>query len=84
VLGDEALATLKDLRRWLSLYDQALNRYDVARCLAEANFVQGDLLNILSQWREDQTNNVLKHKLALACRALTGSNKYNLLQANAG
>lgn len=29
VLGDEALAVLKDLRRWLKLYDEKLNRYDV-------------------------------------------------------
>jgi len=28
-LGDDALACLKDLRRWLKLYDEKLNRYDV-------------------------------------------------------
>jgi hypothetical protein len=49
------------------LYDQRLNRYDVARCLAEANLVQGDLLEILSQWPEEQTDNVLKQKIALSC-----------------
>jgi replication fork protection complex subunit Tof1/Swi1 len=67
VLGDEALATLKDLRKWLTLYDQRHNRYDVARCLAEANIVEGDLLEILALWPEDATDDKLKHKLALAC-----------------
>ena len=28
-LGDEALAVLKDIRRWLKLYDEKLNRFDV-------------------------------------------------------
>lgn len=28
-LGDDALACLKDLRMWLKLYDEKMNRYDV-------------------------------------------------------
>lgn len=68
VLGDDALACLKDLRRWIRFYDQRLNRYDVVRCLAEANLVKGDLLEILAAWPEQVTEERLKHKIALACR----------------
>lgn len=31
-LGDDALACLKDLKRWLKGFDEKLNRFDVARC----------------------------------------------------
>lgn len=68
MLGDDALACLKDLRRWIKLYDQRLNRLDVARCLAEANLVRGDLLEILASWPEDATEDRLKSKIALSCR----------------
>ncbi|KAI9828029.1 MAG: Topoisomerase 1-associated factor 1 [Thelocarpon impressellum] len=70
VLGDDALACLKDLKRWLKLYDEKLNRLDVARCLAEANLVNGDLLEILAAWPEDATRNKLKLKTAVACLEL--------------
>ena len=45
VLGDEALACLKDLKRWLKGYDEKLSRLDVARCIAECRLVTGDLLD---------------------------------------
>ncbi|KAI9828182.1 MAG: Topoisomerase 1-associated factor 1 [Phylliscum demangeonii] len=70
VLGDDALACLKDLRRWLKLYDERKNRLDVARCLAEAKLVRGDLLEILSLWSEDGTDDRLMPKVALACLEL--------------
>ncbi|OCL07791.1 topoisomerase 1-associated factor 1 [Glonium stellatum] len=70
VLGDDALACLKDLIRWIRLYDQRLNRLDVARCLAEANLVKGDLLEILAKYSEKVTADKLKHKIALACLEL--------------
>ncbi|KAG0632893.1 timeless protein-domain-containing protein [Tuber brumale] len=66
-LGDDALACLKDLKRWLKLYDQKMNRFDVARCMAEANLVKGDLLEILSGWEEDEIENRIKQRLALGC-----------------
>ncbi|KAB2576510.1 Topoisomerase 1-associated factor 1 [Lasiodiplodia theobromae] len=66
VLGDDALACLKDIRRWLRLYDQRLNRHDVARCLAEADVVKGDLCEILALWTEERMNDTLKRKAALA------------------
>ncbi|PNS17159.1 Phosphatidylinositol 3-kinase tor2 [Sphaceloma murrayae] len=65
VLGDDALACLKDLRRWLKLYDTKLDRFDVKRVLSEANLVKGDLLEILGQWREGDESNVLRRKVAV-------------------
>ncbi|RPA96465.1 timeless-domain-containing protein [Choiromyces venosus 120613-1] len=66
-LGDEALACLKDLKKWLKLYDQKMNRFDVARCMAEANLVKGDLLEILGAWEEDEIEDRMKQRLALGC-----------------
>ncbi|KAF6221849.1 hypothetical protein HO133_001817 [Letharia lupina] len=70
VLGDDALACLKDLKKWLKLHDEKANRLDVARCLAEANLVKGDLLEILSAWPEAATEDKIKSKVALACLEL--------------
>ena len=70
ILGDDALACLKDIKRWLKLYDEKTNRLDVARCLAEANLVKGDLLEILAAWPEDATEDKIKYKIALACLEL--------------
>ncbi|KAL9004617.1 MAG: hypothetical protein Q9188_002584 [Gyalolechia gomerana] len=70
VLGDDALACLKDLKKWLKLYDEKANRLDVARCLAEANLVEGDLLEVLAAWPEDATEDRVKSKIALACLEL--------------
>lgn len=70
MLGDDALACLRDLKRWLKLYDEKANRLDVARCLAESNLVGGDLLQILAAWPENATNDRLKSKIALACLEL--------------
>jgi replication fork protection complex subunit Tof1/Swi1 len=68
VLGDDALACLRDIRRWLRLYDEKLNRLDVARCLAEANLIAGDILPILANWPEYMTDDRVKAKLAFYCR----------------
>ena len=70
MLGDDALAVLKDIKRWLKLYDEKLQRLDVARCLAEANLVKGDLLEILAAWPEDDGKDKLRVKTALACREI--------------
>lgn len=71
VLGDDALACLKDLKKWLKLHDEKANRLDVARCLAEGNLVSGDLLEILAIWPEEATDDRIKSKIALACRMCT-------------
>ncbi|KAI9820230.1 MAG: Topoisomerase 1-associated factor 1 [Pycnora praestabilis] len=70
VLGDDALACLKDLKRWLKLHDEKANRLDVARCMAEANLVNGDILEILAAWPEEATEDKIKSKIALACLEL--------------
>ena len=70
MLGDDALACLKDLKKWLKLHDEKANRLDVARCLAEANLVEGDLLEILAAWPEAATEDKIKSKTALACLEL--------------
>jgi len=43
---------------------------DIKRCLAEANLVKGDLLEILALWPEHANDNKLKAKLALSCLQL--------------
>lgn len=73
VLGDDALACLKDLKKWLKLHDEKANRLDVARCLAEANLVNGDLLEILATWPEEATEDKLKSKIVLACCTYTST-----------
>ncbi|KAK0508657.1 hypothetical protein JMJ35_008933 [Cladonia borealis] len=70
VLGDDALACLKDLKKWLRLHDEKANRLDVARCLAEANIVNGDLLEILAAWPESASEDRVKSKICLACLEL--------------
>lgn len=37
-LGDDALACLKDLKKWLKLYDQKMNRFDVCSTLPNAEY----------------------------------------------
>ncbi|RYC60737.1 hypothetical protein CHU98_g5471 [Xylaria longipes] len=67
VLGDSALEVLRDIKKWLRFYDEKTNRMDVARCLAEANLVEGDLLHILALWPENAADNKIKARAALAC-----------------
>jgi hypothetical protein len=35
--------------------------------MSEANLVKGDLLEILASWKEDEIENRIKSRLALAC-----------------
>ena len=42
----------------------------MARCLAEANLVNGDLLEILAAWPESVTEDKVKSKICLACLEL--------------
>ena len=58
---------MRDLKKWLRLFDDKNNRMDVARCIAEHNLVGGDLLQILALWPENETNNKIKSRIALAC-----------------
>ncbi|KAH6655097.1 timeless protein-domain-containing protein [Truncatella angustata] len=70
VMGDSALEVLRDIKKWIRFYDEKTNRMDVARCLAEANLIQGDLLHILASWPEAATENKFKARAALACYEL--------------
>jgi replication fork protection complex subunit Tof1/Swi1 len=65
-LGDDALLCLKDLRKWLKYGDTQLNRRDVARCMAEANLVKGDLLEIFAKISPRAVEDKWRHKLAVA------------------
>ncbi|KAK7750252.1 Topoisomerase 1-associated factor 1 [Diatrype stigma] len=67
MLGDSALEVLRDIKKWIRFYDEKTNRMDVARCLAEANIIDGDLLHILASWPENATENKFKARAALAC-----------------
>ncbi|PHH91821.1 hypothetical protein CDD83_10170 [Cordyceps sp. RAO-2017] len=66
-LGDDALEVLRDIKRWIRFYDEKTNRMDVARCLYEANLIEGDILPILAQWPESAMDNKFKTRVALAC-----------------
>ncbi|KAH6987584.1 timeless protein-domain-containing protein [Ilyonectria sp. MPI-CAGE-AT-0026] len=66
-LGDDALEVLRDIKRWIRFYDEKTNRMDVARCIFEANLIEGDLLPILATWPENAMDNKFKSKIALAC-----------------
>ncbi|KAK3308708.1 timeless protein-domain-containing protein [Chaetomium strumarium] len=66
-LGDDALEVLRDLKKWIRFYDEKTNRMDVARCLAEANIVGSDLLQILATWPPNDNSSKYKARIALAC-----------------
>ncbi|KAF9770188.1 Topoisomerase 1-associated factor 1 [Fusarium sp. DS 682] len=66
-LGDDALEVLRDLKRWIRFYDEKTNRMDVARCIHEANLIEGDLLPILATWPENAMDSKFKSRIALAC-----------------
>ena len=67
MLGDDLLPSLKDIRDWLRHFNDKLNRLDVARLLAEANIVKGDLLEILAGWPDTAAEDSFRSKVALRC-----------------
>lgn len=67
MLGDDALDVLRDLKKWIRFYDEKMNRMDVARCIADSNVVDQDMLHVLSMWTESESDNKWKSRLALAC-----------------
>lgn len=67
MLGDDALDVLRDLKKWIRFYDEKMNRMDVARCIADSNVVDEDLLHILAMWTESESDSKFKFRLALAC-----------------
>lgn len=73
MLGDDALAVLRDIKRWLRLHDDRQETSVVARLLAEANLVKGDLLEILAKWPEDAPEGTFLSKIALLCGEIRAS-----------
>lgn len=69
-LGDDALDVLRDIKKWIRFSDERTNRMDVARCLADANLVSGDLIHILALWTENSNDDRYKSRIALACYEL--------------
>lgn len=61
---------LRDIKKWIRFYDEKTNRMDVARCLADANIVNGDLIHILALWNENANEDRYKSRVALACYEL--------------
>lgn len=72
-LGHDALACLKDIKRWLRAVDERNGSYDVAMACAECGLVQNDLIVILCQWdRPPRGTTRSRHidKVMLACLEL--------------
>lgn len=72
-LGHDALACLKDLKRWLRSVDERNGTYDVALACAECGLVTNDLSVILCQWDKvpKGTHRSKSHtKIMLACLEL--------------
>lgn len=53
-LGHDALACLKDIKRWIKAIDERTNVYDVALACADSGLLVNDLLVILCQWEMEQ------------------------------
>ncbi|KAL2887811.1 Topoisomerase 1-associated factor 1 [Ceratocystis lukuohia] len=66
VPGDSAVDCLRDIKRWLRLFDEKMNLLDVARCISTTTLVPVDLLHIIRNWLKAPKNSALKEKLALA------------------
>ncbi|KAF2760988.1 timeless-domain-containing protein [Pseudovirgaria hyperparasitica] len=64
--GEEALYCLRDIRKLITAFDIKKNRFDVARAAAEANLVQGDLLELLAQWNGEEHDSIGAHRTVVA------------------
>lgn len=75
-LGHDALACLKDIKRWIKAVDEKKNNYEVALACAETGLVPNDLLVILCQWEDKMqkkqaiVNKTTTEKTMLACLEL--------------
>ena len=54
-LGHDALACLKDIKRWLKSVDERNNTFDVALACADCGLVVNDLIVMLCQWDTQST-----------------------------
>ena len=75
-LGHDALACLKDIKRWIRAVDEKKNNYEVALACAESGLVTNDLIVIMCQWedkmqkKETIKNKTTTEKTMLACLEL--------------
>ncbi|WPK23029.1 hypothetical protein PUMCH_000253 [Australozyma saopauloensis] len=72
-LGHDALACLKDLKRWIKSVDERNSTSDVALACAECGLFQNDLTVILCQWDKPQAGVVrtrTTNKIMIACLEL--------------
>lgn len=75
-LGHDALACLKDLKRWIKAVDERTGSFDVALACASSGLVTNDLIAIICQWEQTQRLQQLLHrqrrmeKVVLACLEL--------------
>lgn len=72
-LGHDALACLKDLKRWIKSVDERNNTSDVALACADCGLFQNDLTVILCQWDKPPTGVVRTRttdKIMIACLEL--------------
>lgn len=70
VLGEEALACLKDIKQWLRAFDEKLGLSDVAKSIANTTLVVSDIPSILSIWNTQSEAGQASKKMdrvALAC-----------------
>ncbi|KAI5970304.1 TOF1 [Candida margitis] len=72
-LGHDALACLKDIKRWIRAVDEKQNNYEVALACAECGLIQNDIIVILCQWeqrmakKEPIKNKTSMEKIMLSC-----------------
>lgn len=72
-LGHDALACLKDLKRWIKTVDEKNNTSDVALACADCGLLQNDLTVILCQWDRPPAGVVRSRttdKIMIACLEL--------------
>ncbi|KAG5420173.1 TOF1 [Candida metapsilosis] len=72
-LGHDALACLKDIKRWIRAVDEKQNNYEVALACAECGLIQNDIIIILCQWEQKMAkkeaikNKTSMEKIMLSC-----------------
>lgn len=75
-LGHDALACLKDLKRWIKAIDEKNQTFDVALACAESGLVINELLVILCQWEYQKQKKIpiknvrISEKIMLSCLEL--------------
>lgn len=72
-LGHDALACLKDIKRWIRAVDEKQNNYEVALACAECGLIQNDVIVMLCQWEQKMAkkelikNKTSMEKIMLSC-----------------